>query len=438
MMIRIVWIVAGVACMLGSPLRGQDVPPLVKTPPAVMSDFMDQRFGMFIHWGPVTLRGTEIGWSRNAQVSPADYDNLYKEFNPVFFDADAWVKLAKDAGMNYLTITSKHHDGFCLWPTKFSDYNIMNSPYKHDIVGELAKACKKYKIKFCIYFTVLDWHDIDYAVHNPHTGVIDERADMNKFVARMKNELKELITQYHPYMLWFDGNWEKPWKPAYATEVYQFIKQLDPNVIINNRLMSLQKKEGEPPKIGDFDTPEQQLGALSMEGSWETCMTLCAQWAWKPNDTMKSLQECLQSMAKSAGGNGNFLFNIGPMMDGRVEARQADRLREMGAWLNSYGESIYTTRGGPYAPTADYATTRKGNKIYLHVFNTKTKILTLPALPLRTVSKAYVLKGGAVTHRVDENGGIVIDLPAQLPDVNDSVIVLELNGDALQIPVVKS
>jgi alpha-L-fucosidase len=167
-------------------------------------------------------------------------------------------------------------------------------------------------------------------------------------------------------------------------------------------------------------------------------MTLCSQWAWKPNDTMKSLQECLQSMAKSAGGNGNFLFNIGPMMDGRVEARQADRLREMGAWLNSYGESIYTTRGGPYAPTAEYATTRKGNKIYLHVFNTKAKSLTLPALPLRSVSKAYVLKGGAVTHRVDENGGIVIDLPAQLPDVNDSVIVLELNGDALQIPVVKS
>jgi alpha-L-fucosidase len=404
-----------------------------------MSDFMDQRFGMFIHWGPVTLRGTEIGWSRNAQVPSADYDNLYKEFNPVFFDADAWVKLASDAGMKYLTITSKHHDGFCLWPTKFSDYNIMNTPYKRDIVGELAKACKKYKIKFCIYFTVADWHDPDYGVHNPHTGVINERADMTKFVTRMKNELKELITQYHPYMLWFDGNWEKPWMPSHAIDVYQFIKQLDPDVIINNRLGSNQKEEGVvQPRISDFDTPEQQLGALTMDGSWETCMTLCSQWAWKPNDTMKSLQECLQNMAKSAGGNGNFLFNIGPMMDGRVEVRQADRLREMGTWLGNYGESIYGTRGGPYAPTAEYATTRKGNKIYLHVFDARAKVLTLPALPLRTVNKAYWLKGGVVTHRTGDNGSIVIDLPAKLPDANDSVIVLELNGEALEIPVVKS
>jgi alpha-L-fucosidase len=419
-------------------LRAQDMPPLVKTPPAVMSDFMDQRFGMFIHWGPITLRGTEIGWSREAQVPAGDYDQLYKEFNPVFFDADAWVKLAKDAGMNYLTITSKHHDGFCLWPTKYSDYNIMNSPFKRDVVGELAKACKKYKVKFCIYFTVLDWHDADYGVHNPHTGVVDERADMNKFVARMKNELRELITQYHPYMLWFDGNWEKPWKPAHALEVYRFIKQLDPNVIINNRLASQQKEGGDVPHIGDFDTPEQQLGALSMEGAWETCMTLCSQWAWKPNDGMKSLKECMQNLARSAGGNGNFLFNIGPMMDGRVEARQAARLREMGVWMQAYGESIYTTRGGPYTPTADYATTRKANKIYLHVFNTAAKNLKLPALPLRTISKMYLLKGAAVTYRVEDGGVIAIDLPAQLPDANDSVIVIELNGNALEIPVVKS
>jgi len=359
-------------------------------------------------------------------------------FNPTDYDADQIVSAARAGGMKQLILTAKHHDGFCLWPTKFSDYNIMNSPYKRDIVGELAKACKKYKIKFCIYFTVADWHDPDYGVHNPHTGVVDERADMSKFVARMKNELKELITQYHPYMLWFDGNWEKPWKPAHAMEVYQFIKQLDPNVIINNRLASQQKEGGEPPRIGDFDTPEQQLGALSMDGSWETCMTLCSQWAWKPNDTMKPLQECLQNMAKSAGGNGNFLFNIGPMMDGRVEARQAGRLREMGAWLTAYGESIYGTRGGPYAPTAEYATTRKDNKIYLHVFNTQAKVLTLPALPLHTVNKAYLLKGGVLTHRLGENGSIVIDLPVKMPDANDSVIVLELNGEALEIPVVKS
>src|ERR1700694_4829538 len=139
-----------------------------KTPQKVIDGFMDLRFGMFIHFGPVTLRGTEISWSRNNQVLQEEYDNLYKEFNPALFNADTWAKAAKDAGMKYLTITAKHHDGFCLWPTQFSSYNIMNSPYKKDIVRALANACKKQGIKFCIYFTVLDWHDQDYPIHDPY------------------------------------------------------------------------------------------------------------------------------------------------------------------------------------------------------------------------------------------------------------------------------
>jgi alpha-L-fucosidase len=170
------------------------VNPSIKTSKAVLDDFMDQRFGMFIHWGPVTLRGTEIGWSRGTSVPVQDYDNLYKEFNPVLFNADTWVKTAKEAGMKYLTITSKHHDGFCLWPTKFSNYNIMNSPYKKDIVGELAKACKKYNIKFCVYFTVLDWHDPNYPIHLPDGKNADPKSDIHKFIATMKSQLQEIVT----------------------------------------------------------------------------------------------------------------------------------------------------------------------------------------------------------------------------------------------------
>jgi len=181
-------------------LEAQEAPgvKLIKTPKSVIDDFMDLRFGMFIHWGPVSLRGTEIGWSRGTVVPFEEYDHLYKKFNPVLFSADEWVKTAKDAGMKYLTITSKHHDGFCLWPTAFSDYNIMNTPYKKDIVGELARACKKYKIRFCVYFTVLDWHDPNYPI--PVSGAkVNPDADMKKFVMTMKNELKEIITKYDPY-----------------------------------------------------------------------------------------------------------------------------------------------------------------------------------------------------------------------------------------------
>ncbi|WP_262919460.1 alpha-L-fucosidase [Niabella hibiscisoli] len=177
-----------------------------------LQSFMHDRFGMFIHWGPVSLRGTEIGWSRDNQVAKEDYDSLYKEFNPVLFNAEAWVKAAKDAGMKYLTITARHHDGFCLWPTQYTSYNIMNTPFKKDVVGALSKACKKYNIKFCIYYSILDWWHPDYPLHSPHKNPQpDPRSDMNRYIAYMKNQLKELITHYDPYMLWFDGQWEKPW-----------------------------------------------------------------------------------------------------------------------------------------------------------------------------------------------------------------------------------
>ncbi|SDS35650.1 alpha-L-fucosidase [Mucilaginibacter mallensis] len=412
------------------------IDPTIKTPHAVMDDFMDQRFGMFIHWGPVTLRGTEIGWSRGHEVPTAEYDSLYKEFDPILFNADAWVKTAKDAGMKYVVITAKHHDGFCLWPTKSSDYNIMNTPFKKDVVGELAAACKKYNLKFCIYFTVLDWHDPHYPNHNGASPP-DSLVNMNEFVKTMKSELKELVTTYHPYMLWFDGNWEKPWKNEYAVDVYTYLKQLDPNVIINNRLgandehVTLNSRS-----IGDYATPEQVIGALDMNTPWETCMTICTQWAWKPNDKMKSLKECLQTLVKTAGGNGNLLFNVGPMPDGRMEQRQVTRLKEMGDWLKIYGESIYGTKGGPFAPNNDFATTRKGNKLYVHVFEKKSDLLTLPLATKVKVKQAYLLNGGEIKYSQDTTGNITLQLPDQLPNNNDTVIALELTTSAEAIPVV--
>ena len=173
--------------------NSQVIPAELKTSKAILKDFMSQRFGLFIHWGPVTLRGVDISWTRNREVAQSDYDSLYKEFDPVLFNADAWVKTAKDAGMKYLTITAKHHDGFCLWPSKYTNYNISNTPYKKDIVAQLATACKKQAIKFCIYYTVLDWYDPNYPLHNDKKGP-DPNADMKKFVQYMKNQLNELIT----------------------------------------------------------------------------------------------------------------------------------------------------------------------------------------------------------------------------------------------------
>ncbi|MFC0513930.1 alpha-L-fucosidase [Mucilaginibacter angelicae] len=406
----------------------------IKTPKAVLDDFMTRRFGMFVHFGPVTLRGTEIGWSRNKEVAQDDYDNLYKEFNPVLFNADAIVKAAKDAGMKYLVITAKHHDGFALWPSAFTAYNISKTPYKRDIVAELAAACKKQGVLFCIYHTVLDWHDPNYPIHNPYDSTKNVKGDMVAFKTQMKNELKELITKYHPYLLWFDGYWEKPWTNADGQEIYKFIKSVDPNVIVNNRLGKESEKLNDQ-SVGDYLTPEQRIGQLNMNEPWESCITICQQWAWKPNDKMKTTQECIQTLVKTAAGNGNLLFNVGPMPDGRIEARQVETLQQMGAWLKKYGESIYGTKGGPFAPNDNYAVTRKGNKIYLHVFQKKGDKIVLPNLPGVNITNAHVLGGAKVNYKPDA-AGYIIDLPQTLPDANSNVIVLELNKNAEEIPAI--
>ena len=409
----------------------------IKTDPKILADFMSKRFGMFIHWGPVTLRGTEIGWSRGHQVPVDDYDHLYQEFNPVLFDADKWAKAAKDAGMKYLTITAKHHDGFCLWPTKYSNYNIANSPFKKDVVGALANACKKVGIKFCIYFTVLDWHDKNYPLHNLGDSIPDPKADMRLFVQTMKNELTELITNYHPYMLWFDGNWESPWKLQYAKEIYAIIKVLDPSIIVNNRLGKGNHKTMSSETVGDYATPEQEIGEIDMDNPWESCITVCNQWAWKPNDKMKSLKESIQTLASTAGGNGNLLYNIGPMLDGRMEDRQIKLLDSMGMWLKKNGEAIYETKGGPYKPNKIFASTRKGNKIFIHLFLGNKNVLNLSPIPDTKINRIYFLNGSAISFIQNQNG-IQINLPKLLPDENDSIIVMELDKNAEKIPLVQT
>jgi alpha-L-fucosidase len=425
-------------CCIPFGIIAQTIPAIkdIKTSDQVLNGFMDKRFGMFIHWGPVTLRGTEIGWSRNREVAQDEYDSLYREFNPVLFNAEAWVKAAKEAGIKYITLTSKHHDGFCLWPSAFTSYNIMNSPFRRDVVGELAKACSKHGIKFCLYYTVLDWYDRRYPVHNNGTKELAPDGDMKAFVLYMKNQLKELITRYHPYMIWFDGNWEAPWTLNMGVDIYRYLKTLDKDVIINNRLGKGTHKLMGSETVGDYATPEQEVGETNMLNPWESCITICQQWAWKPNDKMKTLQQCIQTLASTAGGNGNLLFNVGPMPDGRIEARQVARLKEMGRWLNKNGQAIYGTMGGPYRPDSIRAATRKGNKIYLHLFKRPGDQLLLPAMEGYQPVKVYFLNGSSIPFT--QNSVIILQMPATLPDPVCSVIVMEMDGNIEGAPVVKN
>jgi alpha-L-fucosidase len=242
-------------------------------------------------------------------------------------------------------------------------------------------------------------------------------------------------------MLWFDGQWESPWTDEMGVEIYTFLKTLKKDLVINNRLgkeMSgvANTNVDHRKMVGDYDTPEQKVGTLDMEFPWESCITMCDQWAWKPNDTMKPLSQCLQTLIRTASGNGNLLFNVGPMMDGRIEQRQAEQLRRMGDWLRVYGDSIYGTRGGPYTPNDVFSATRKGDTVFVHVFGAPQPVLRIPALPGATVRQSTWMNGGAADVRVTSGGQYEIALPAQLPHPLSNVLVLRIDRPAIQIPIV--
>ncbi len=378
------------------------------------------KFGLFIHWGPVSLKGTEIGWSRGGQrrgrsgrgsIPAEEYDNLYKQFDPVKFNADEWIQLAKDAGMKYLVFTSKHHDGFSMFDSKLTEYKITNSPFKRDVVKELADACHKAGIKLGYYYSPVDWYHPDYRTAN-HA----------RYIEFLHGQLREICSNYGRIdIVWFDGlgGSAKDWD---SERLIKMIRGLQPHVIINNRA-------GLP---ADHDTPEQRIGKFQNDRPWETCMTICRQWAWKPNDQMKSLKQCIDTLVRVVGGDGNLLFNVGPMPDGRIEPRQVDRLREMGAWLEKYGKSIYGTRGGPFKPGPWGASTHHNDVIYVHVLKWPGETLSLPRIPMK-ITESRVLTGGQVkVTQTDE--GIEVSVPQADRQELDTIIALHLDGSAGEIP----
>lgn len=389
---------------------------------AAVARWQDMRFGMFIHWGPVSITGREIGWSRGAQTPIEVYDNLYKQFNPTNYNADEWVRVAKAAGMKYIVLTTKHHDGFCLWDTKQTDYNIMNSPFKRDVVKELAAACKRQGIAFGTYYSTCDWYHPDFPLTSPGGKVRRDKSDIDSYQRFLLAQIRELITEYGPLLtIWNDVPQEFKGRGAATIKL---VRELQPDILINNRT-----GDG-----GDYDTPEQKIGKYQDDRPWETCMTICRQWAWKPNDDMKSLKQCLQTLVTCAAGDGNLLFNVGPTPDGVIEARQIERLNEMGAWLKKNGESIYGTRGGPWKPTPVMGSTRKGSVIYLHLLREDDGVVELPALP-HQVKKARLLGGGKVS--VDRNGSsLKLSFDKTKIDPIDTIIHLELDGSAMDIPAI--
>ena len=382
----------------------------------------DARFGMFIHWGPVSLKGTEIGWSRGREWPVEEYDALYKQFNPVKFDAVEWVRIAKAAGMKYIVFTSKHHDGFCMWDTKYTEYNIMNSPFKRDVMKELAEACRKEGMALGFYHSTCDWHNPDFPLTSPGGSVRRPVSNLDRYTEYLKNQSVEIIKNYGPLLvMWYDVPQE--FDAVRGQGVIDYIRKVQPDILVNNRTGAK----------GDFDTPEQRVGSFQVDRPWETCMTIARQWAWKPDDEVKSLEQCLHNLVRSAGGDGNLLFNVGPKPDGTIEPLQIERLKDMGKWLEKYGYSIYGTRGGPFRPADWGVSTRKGNKVFLHILKWSGNSPEISIPDIGIAIKGAKIAGGGKANVNKTNTGYSVKFDGKLLQPLNTIVEIDYEADVMKI-----
>ncbi len=417
-----------------------------------MSWWREARFGMFIHWGLYAVPAgewngkTEYGeWIRtSAQIPLEVYDQFRTKFNPVNFDADQWAKTARDAGMKYIVITSKHHDGFCMFDTRQTEFNIMTTPFRRDPMKELAEACRKYGLKFCFYHSIMDWHHPDYLPRRDwEKDRSTEGADFDRYVAYMKAQLKELLTNYGDIgVLWFDGEWEQTWNEKYGREIYNYVRSLQPAIIVNNRVgagrLDMEGLTKAGAFGGDFGTPEQQIPPTGLPGvDWETCMTMNDHWGYNKADTsFKTTREVIHMLADIASKGGNYLLNVGPASSGVFPQRSMDILDGIGKWINVNGESVYGTDASPFKALPWGRCTQKssptGTVLYLHVFNWPSDgRVILPGI-LNVPIEAYMLadpgKKGLKTDRKDD--ALLVSVPSTAPDQDNSVVVLRLLGKA--------
>jgi alpha-L-fucosidase len=399
--------------------------------------FRQARFGMFIHWGIYSVPAGEWNGGKDhaewimltGKIPSAEYEKFATGFNPMKFNATEWVQLAKDAGMKYLVITSKHHDGFCMYDSKLTDYDIMQAtPFGRDPMKELASACNQAGLKFCFYHSVVDWHHPEFPAkysQGSFHGSPNPNANLDKYVAYMKGQVRELLSNYGPIgILWFDGGGSFRGQPMaeliHAQEIIDMIRRLQPMCIVNDRL-------GLP---ADYGTPEQYIPGRAPKKMFEVCMTLNDHWGYNQFDNhWKSPETVIRNLADIAGKGGNYLLNVGPTAEGTIPEGSVRTLREVGKWMKVNGASIYGTTASPFRATPWGRCTARSGKLYLHVFNWPTDgRLVVPGLRNK-VSKAYLLAAPEQACRVTPGEEqVTVAVPRQMPDALDTVVVLEIEG----------
>lgn len=414
---------------------------------ARMAWWREARFGLFIHWGLYAVPAGEwkgetrhAEWIRTtAQIPLEVYDEFAPRFNPVKFDPADWVRLAKQAGMKYIVITSKHHDGFCLFDSAFTDFDVMDAtPFKRDIMAELSEECRKQGITMCWYHSIMDWHHPDYLPRRTWEADIRsaEGADMDRYISYMKNQVQELLSHYGRIgVLWFDGEWEATWTRERGIDLYGFVRSLQPDIIINNRVgvgrAGMAGTYNPGTASGDFGTPEQEIPATGLSYDWETCMTMNRHWGYnKHDDDWKSTAQLIRMLVDIVSKGGNFLLNVGPTAEGLFPPESVERLAAIGRWMEVNGESIYGTTASLFE-TLDWGrSTTKEDKLFLHVFEwPQNGKLHVPGL-LSRPEEALLLSAPEKALEVEySSGSAVVSLPESAPDQIDSVVVLSFQSE---------
>lgn len=396
--------------------------------------FQDSKFGMFIHWGVYSILGDGEWVMNNQRIDKGTYQKLPAFFNPISYDPKEWVSLAKAAGMKYITITSKHHDGFAMWDSKLTDWDIADrTPYSKDVIKMLAEECSMQGIKLFFYHSHLDWFQDNYYPrgNTGNTAGRPDSGDWYKYLDYMDGQLTELLSNYGAIGgIWFDGHWDKKDSDWRLDRTYSLIHSLQPACLIGNN-HHLAPFPGEDFQMFEKDlpghqttgfNPDQKIGELP----FETCETMNNSWGFNLQDkNYKSTKNLIQYLVKAAGYNSNFLLNVGPMPDGKIQPEFINTLREVGKWMEKYGETIYGTRGGPVTPRSWGVTTQKANKVYVHILNPEDNNLLIPDFGKKVKSVTLFSTGAKLKFRQDAFG-IAVTVPGEVIDNNDTILVIEL------------
>ncbi len=371
----------------------------------------------------------------------SQYEQFAKQFNPVKFEARQWVRLAKDAGMKYIVITSKHHDGFGMFRSQLTDWCMKSTPFPRDPLRELAAACQAENLRLCFYHSIMDWHHPDWGTRRAWNDQAPATPpDMDRYVEYMKGQLRELLTGYGPIgILWFDGEWEAPWTHERGVDLYNYVRSLQPEIIVNNRvgkgrsgMAGMDKGQG----VGDYGTPEQEIPATGFGPgvAWESCMTMNNHWGYNRYDqNWKSPATLVRNLIDCASKGGNYLLNVGPTSEGLIPEPSVERLAAIGRWMKVNSEAIYGTTASPFKSLPWGRCTQRAlssgqTRLYLHVFDwPKDGRLLVPGLK-NTVESATVLATRTQVTTESSPAGLNVAVPADAPDALSSTIVLTLVG----------